>query len=110
LPRDRIGIELHELAEPPRPRLLVAKYVARPVAAIGFRQFVEIFRDIAGERRGEIVAQRKPAFVIAISLLRWIASGVPERKNPFIRAVLIRRNFPSASVNSIIGVSTASKP
>jgi len=26
---DRIGIELHELAEPPRPRLLVAKYVAR---------------------------------------------------------------------------------
>ncbi len=79
---DRIGIELHELPEAARPRLLVAKHIAGAIAAIGFRQPVEILRHIAGERRGQIIAQRQPLLVVVL-----------ERKDAFVRPILIRQEF-----------------
>src|SRR3984885_915250 len=61
---DGVGIELHELAEAARARLFVAIDMADAIAAIGFRQRVEILGDITGERRGQIVAQRQPLLVV----------------------------------------------
>ena len=75
---DRVGVELHELAEAPRPRLLVAEHPAGAVAAIGLRQRVEILGDIAGERRGQVVAQRQPLLVVVL-----------EREHALVRPVLV---------------------
>ena len=75
---DRIGVELHELAEAARARLLVAEHAARAIAAIGLRQLVEIFRDMAGQRRGQVVAQRHPLLVVVL-----------QRKHALVRAVLV---------------------
>ena len=63
---DRVGVELHELAEAAGAGLLVAKHPADAIGAIGLRQRVEIFRDITGERRGQIIAQRQPLLVVVL--------------------------------------------
>ena len=63
---DRIGIELHELAEAARPRLLVAEHPAGAVAAIRLRQALVILRHEARERRGQIVAEREPLLVLVL--------------------------------------------
>ena len=75
---DRVGIELHELAEAARPGLLVAEHPARAIAAIGLRQPVVILGDIAGERRGQVVAQRQPLLVVVL-----------EREHALVRPVLV---------------------
>ncbi len=62
----RVRVELHELAEAPRPRLLVAEHPARAIAAVGFRQRVEVLRHVPGKRRGQIVAQRQPLLVVVL--------------------------------------------
>ena len=66
----------------PGPGFSLRNTVPDAIAAVGFWQFVEIFRDIAGERRGQIIAQRQPAFVIVL-----------ERKDAFVRPVLIRQKL-----------------
>ena len=74
---DRVGVELHELAEAARPRLFVAEHPAGAIAAIGLGQAVVVLGDIAGERRGEIVAQRQPLVVVL------------EREHALVRPVLV---------------------
>jgi hypothetical protein len=41
---DRVGVELHELAEPARPRLFVAEHPAGAVGAVGQLDVVDVFR------------------------------------------------------------------
>ena len=79
---DRIGVELHELAEASRPRLLVAIDLADAIGAIGLWQRVEILRDIAGQRRRQIVAQRQPLLVVVL-----------KRKHALVGPVLIGQEF-----------------
>ncbi len=74
----RVGIELHELAEAARAGLLVAEHPAEAVAAIGLRQRVEILRDVARQRRGQVVAQRQPLLVVVL-----------EREHALVRPVLV---------------------
>ena len=73
---DDIGVELHELAEAARARLLVAEDVARAVAAIGLGQALVILRHMAGERRGQIIAQGQPLLVVVL-----------KREDAFVRPV-----------------------
>ena len=73
-----IGVELHELAEAAGAGLFVAKHEARAKAAIGLGQLVEMLRHIAGQRRGEIVAQRQPLVVVVL-----------EGKHALVGAILI---------------------
>ena len=75
---DRVGVELHELAEAARPRLLVAEHPAGAIAAIGLGQAVVVLGDIAGERRGQVVAQRQPLLVVVL-----------EREHALVRPVLV---------------------
>ncbi len=75
---DRIGIELHKLAEASRPRLLVAEHPAGAVAAIRLGQALVVLGDVAGERRRQVVAQAEPLLVV-----------VEERKDTFVRPVLV---------------------
>ena len=75
---DRVGVELHELAEAARSRLLVAEHPAGPVAAIGLGQALVVLRDVAGERRRQVVAQRQPLLVV-----------VEEREHALVRPVLV---------------------
>ena len=75
---DRVGVELHELAEAARARLLVAKHPAGAIAAIGLRQALVILGDVARERRGQIVAQRQPLLVVVL-----------EREHALVRPVLV---------------------
>ena len=77
-----IGVELHELAEAARSRLLVAKDQARAIAAEGPGQVLEIFRDIARKRRGQVVAQREPLLVIVL-----------EGEHALVRAVLVGKEL-----------------
>ncbi len=74
----RVGVELHELAEPARTRLLVAEHPAGAIAAIGLGQPLVVLRDIAGERRGQVVAQRQPLLVVVL-----------EREHALVRPVEI---------------------
>ena len=74
----RVGVELHELAEAARARLLVAEHPAEAIAAIGLGQRVEILGDIARERRGQVVAQRQPLLVVVL-----------EREHALVRPVLV---------------------
>ena len=75
---DRVGVELHELAEAARARLLVAKHPAGAIGAIGLRQPVVILGDIARERRGQVIAQRQPLLVVVL-----------EREHALVRPVLV---------------------
>ena len=75
---DRVGVELHELAEAPRPRLLVAEHPAGAIRAVGFRQPVVVLGDIARERRGQVIAQRQPLLVVVL-----------EREHALVRPVLV---------------------
>ena len=75
---DRVGVELHELAIAARPRLLVAEHRAGAVAAVGLGQAVVVFGDEAGERRGQVIAQRQPLPVVVL-----------EREHALVRPVLI---------------------
>ncbi len=74
----RVGIELHELPEAPRTRLLVAKHPAEAIATIGQREILEILRDVSGERRGQVVAQRQPLLVVVL-----------EREHALVRPVQV---------------------
>src|SRR4029078_5003054 len=74
----RVGVELHELAEAARARLLVAEYIALAIAAVGLGQRVEVLRHTERERRGEVVAQREPLLVIVL-----------KREHALVRAVLV---------------------
>ena len=78
----RVRIELHELAKASRPRLFVPKHPAGAIAAIRFWQRVEILRDVAGERRGQVVAERQPRFVLVL-----------EGEHALVRAVLVGQEF-----------------
>ena len=75
---DRVGVELHELAEAPGARLLVAKHPARAIGAIGLRQPVVVLGDIARERRGQVIAQRQPLLVVVL-----------EREHALVRPILV---------------------
>ncbi len=77
-----IGIELHELAKTAGTGLLVAVDIAGAIAAIRFRQRVEILGDIARQRRGQVIAQRNPLLVIIL-----------EREYALVRPVLIGQEF-----------------
>ncbi len=79
---DRVGVELHELAETARAGLLVAEHPAAAIAAIGLGQRVEILGHVAGERRGQVVAQRQPLLVVVL-----------EREHALVRAVLVRQEL-----------------
>ena len=74
----RVGVELHELAEAAGAGLLVAEHPAEAIAAIGFRQRVEILGDVTRERRGQVVAQREPLLVVVL-----------EREHALVRAILV---------------------
>ena len=63
---DRVGIELGELAEAARARLLVPPHRANLIAAEGLRQVLVILGDVAGERRGQVVAERQPLIVVVL--------------------------------------------
>ena len=77
-----IGVELHELTKTSRPRLLVAEHPTDAIAAIRFRQCIEMLRDIACERRGEIVAQRQPLLVIIL-----------KGEHAFVRSILVGKEL-----------------
>ncbi len=62
----RVGVELGELAEAAGARLLVAPHGADGVAAEGLGQLVEVLGHVAGERRGQVVAQRQPLLVLVL--------------------------------------------
>ena len=62
----RVGVELHELAEAARSRLLVAEDPALAVAAIGGGQLLLVLGHVAGQRRGQVIAQRQPLLVIVL--------------------------------------------
>jgi hypothetical protein len=80
---DRVGVELHELAEAPRPGLLVAEHEAGTIAAVRLRQRIEVLGHVARERRGEVVAQRQPLLVVVL-----------EREHALVRPVLVGQEFP----------------
>ncbi len=63
---DGVGVELHELAEAAGAGLFVAEDIAGAIAAEGLGQGFEILGEIAGERRGEIVAQAHPLLVVVL--------------------------------------------
>ena len=63
---DRVGVELGEFAEAARARLLVAPHRPDLIAAEGLGQVLEILGDVAGERRGQVVAQRQPLLVVVL--------------------------------------------
>src|SRR6478609_2087458 len=63
---DGVGVELHELAKAARARLLVTEHPAFAIAAIGFWQLFEILRDVARERRGQVVTQRERLLVVVL--------------------------------------------
>ncbi len=73
---DRVGVELHKLAEAARPRLLVAVDIARLIAPERLRQRIEIRCNVPRERRRQVVAQRNPLLVLVL-----------KREHPFIRPV-----------------------
>ena len=73
---------MHELAEAAGAGLFIAEYVARAIAAIGLWQLVVMFRDKAGERSRQVIAQRQPLLVIIL-----------KREDAFIRAVEIGQEF-----------------
>ncbi len=75
---DRIGVKLHELAEAPRPRLLVAPDWPGLVAAKRLGQRIVILRHVARQRRRQIIAQTQPLLVLVL-----------ERKHALVRAVLV---------------------
>ena len=79
---NRIGVELHELAEASRSRLLVAIDLPDAIGAIRLWQRVEVLRDIAGQRRRQIVAQRQPLLVVVL-----------KRKHALVGPVLIGQEF-----------------
>ena len=79
---DGVGVELHELAEATRTRLLVAEYPPETIGTIGLRQRVKVFRDIARQRRGQIVAQANPLLVVVL-----------EREHAFVGPVLVGQEF-----------------
>ena len=63
---DDVGIALHELAETAGTGLLVAEDVAGAEAAVGLGDCVEMFGHVPGQRRGEVVAQGQPGFVVVL--------------------------------------------
>src|SRR5262249_54061156 len=63
---DGVGVELGDLAEAARPRLLVPPHRPHLIAAEGLRQSLVVLGDIAGERRGEVVAERQPLIVVVL--------------------------------------------
>ncbi len=79
---DRVGVELQELAEAARARLLVAEHGAAAIGAIGLGQALEMFGEMAGERRGQVIAQRQPLLVVVL-----------EGKHALVGPVLIGQEF-----------------
>ena len=75
---DRIRVKLHELAEAPGPRLLVAEHPTITVGAVRQREVLEIFRDVTRKRGGQVVTQRKPLLVIIL-----------KRKDAFVWPILV---------------------
>ena len=76
---DRVGIALIELAEPARTRLFVAPDRTHRVAAIGRGQVVAELRGHAGQRSGQVIAQRQPVLILVLprkdALVRTIHVG-----------------------------------
>ncbi len=63
---DGVGVELHELAVAPRSGLLIAEHPTGAIAAIGLGQALVMLGDIAGERRGQVIAQAQPLLVVVL--------------------------------------------
>jgi hypothetical protein len=63
---NRIGVALVELPEPPRTGLLVAPHRPHRIAAIGRGQVVAVLSIDAGERCGQVIAQRHPLLVLVL--------------------------------------------
>ena len=76
---DGVGVELHELAEAAGAGLFVAEDIAGAIGAVGQLDLVEILGDMAGERRGQVVAQAHPLLVVVLqrehALVRPVGIG-----------------------------------
>jgi hypothetical protein len=79
---DRVGVALHELAEPAGTGLLVAPDRTVGIAAERLRQAVPVLGGEAGQRRGQVVAQRHPLVVV-----------VGQREDAFVGAVGVRQEL-----------------
>ena len=101
---DGVGVALDELAALARTRLLVAPHRTIGVAAEGLGQGLPVLGREAGERRGQVVAQRHPllvvvlqgehAFVGAVGVGQELAEGVGIFEGPGVQqleAVAIHR-------------------
>ena len=75
---DRIGVDLHKLAITPRPRFFIAPNRPELITPQGLGQTVEMLRDMARQRRGQVIAQAHPLPVIIF-----------QREHALIRAVII---------------------
>jgi hypothetical protein len=62
----RVGVALHELPEPPRPRLLVAPHRPKGIAAERLGQGFPVLRREAGERSRQVIPQRHPLLVVVL--------------------------------------------
>lgn len=78
----RIGIELHELPETAGAGLFIAEHITGAIGAVWQLDFIEVFRHMTGERRGEIVAQAHPLVVVIL-----------KRKHAFVRTVAVRQEL-----------------
>ena len=85
----RIGIALIELAETPRTGLFVAPDRPHRIAAIGGWQIIAELRRDAGQRRGQVIAQRQPVAGTAARNL-----GLLPGKDAGIGAVHVGQEFP----------------
>jgi len=82
---DRVGVELHELAEPAGSRLFVPEHPAGTIGPVGKLDVVDVFRDMSGERSGQIIAQAHPLLVFILN-----------REDPCVRAIGIGQEFAEA--------------
>ncbi len=57
---------MRELTKAPRPRFFIAPHAPYGVAAKRLGQRLKVLRHIARQRRGEVVAQRKPLLVLIL--------------------------------------------
>ncbi len=96
----RVGVELDELAEAPRPRLLVAPHRAELIAAERLGQRVRS----SARHGGRAARSGRSAATATASSSSW------NENTPSLGRSASGRNLPSASEYSKAGVSSGSKP
>jgi hypothetical protein len=79
---DAVGVALNKLAEAAGSRLFIAPDLAELIAAKRLGEILEMLGGEAGERRGQIIAQRHPLLVIIL-----------QREHAFIGALFIGQEF-----------------